>query len=124
MIGVTFTLNGVSFSNKLSTYELKMLYEYPVVVTTMDGTEHVYQRKRPSITFSLIPLTGAEIKSLYDCLKNTTVTVRYTDTYTNSNTTAVMRVETELSHIFALDSVSGYRYYKGTEIVLRQTTTV
>ena len=124
MIGVTFTLNGVSFSNKLSTYNVRMLYEYPVVVTTMDGTEHVHQRRRPSITFSLVPLTGAEIKSLYDCLKNNTVTVRYLDTYTNNNITAVMRVETELSHIFALDSVTGFRYYKGTEITLRQLTTV
>lgn len=124
MIGVTFTLNGVSFANKLSTYNVRMVYEYPVVVTTMDGTEHVHQRRRPSITFSLVPLTGAEIKSLYDCLKTATVSVYYTDTYTNNTVTATMRVETELSHIFALDSVSGYRYYKGTEISLRQISTV
>jgi hypothetical protein len=101
-----------------------MIYEYPVVVTTMDGTEHVHQRKRPSLTFSLVPLTEAEIKSLYDCLKDATVSVFYTDTYTNNTVTATMRVETELSHIFALDSVTGNRYYKGTEITLRQISTV
>lgn len=124
MINVTFTLNGVSFSSKLSTYNVRMIYEYPVVVTTLDGTEHVHQRRRPAITFSLVPLIGAEIKTLYDCLKNETVSVRYLDTYTNNTVTATMRVETELSHIFALDSVTGYRYYKGTEIALRQITTV
>jgi sulfatase maturation enzyme AslB (radical SAM superfamily) len=122
MINVTFQLNGVDFSSKLSTYNVRMLYEYPVVVTTLDGTEHIHQRRRPQLSFSLIPLTEAEIKSLYDCLKTTTVTVYYTDTYTNNNVTATMRVITELSHIFALDSVTGNRYYKGTEIALRQTT--
>ena len=124
MIHVTFQLNGISFNDKLSTYNVKMLYEYPVVVPTMDGTEHVHQRRRPSITFSVIPLTAAEIKTLYDCLKNATVNVRYLDTYTNNNVNAVMRCETDLSHIFALDSVTGYRYYKGTEITLRQPPTV
>jgi len=124
MINVTFQLNGVDFSQKLSTYNVKMLYEYPVFVTTMDGTEHAHQRKRPQVVFSLVPLTDAEIKTLYDCLKYATVTVYYTDTYRNNAVTATMRVETELSHIFALDSVTGNRYYKGTEIVLRQTTVV
>lgn len=124
MINVTFKLNTVDFSSKLSTYNVRMIYEYPVVVTTMDGTEHVHQRKRPSLTFSLVPLTEAEIKSLYDCLKNANVSVFYTDTYTNNTVTATMRVETELSHIFALDSVTGNRYYKGTEITLRQISTV
>lgn len=124
MINVTFRLNGVDFSSKLSTYNVGMLYEYPVIVTTMDGTEHVHQRKRPRLTFSLIPLTDAEVKALYDCLKTATVSVYYTDTYSNNEVTATMRVETELSHIFALESVTGNRYYKGTEIALRQTTVV
>lgn len=124
MINVTFRLNGVDWSNKLSTYNVGMIYEYPVMITTLDGTEHVHQRKRPKITFSLIPLTDAEVKALYDCIKNATVSVYYTDTYRNNEVTAIMRVETELSHVFGLESVSGNRYYKGAEIVLRQTTVI
>ena len=124
MINVTLQLNGVTFDTKLSTYNVRMLFEYPVVVTTMDGTEHVHQRRRPCVSFSLVPLTTAETKTLYDCLKTGVVSVRYTDTYTNNVVNTTMRVETELSSVFALDSVNGYQYYKGAEITLRQITTV
>lgn len=120
MIDVTFKLNNVNFSPKLSTYEVVVETEYPVTFTTMDGTEHVYKRNRPSITFSLIPLTDAEVQSLYSCLSGRTVSVNYTNPYTNTDVTATMRLTTNLLHIFGLRSVDGNRYYKGTQISLRQ----
>lgn len=122
MIDVTFTLNNVDWSTKLSTYQVIVENEYPVVITTMDGTEHVYKRKRPSIQFSLIPLTDAEVKSLYDCLVSHSISVSYTDPYTNTVVTANMRVTSNLINAFGLRSVDSNRYYKGTEIMLRQLT--
>lgn len=122
MIDVTFTINNVDWSTKLSTYSVIVDNEYPVVITTMDGTEHVYKRKRPSIQFSLVPLTDAEVKSLYDCLVSHSVSVQYTDPYTNTDVTANMRVVSNLLTSFGLRSVDGNRYYKGTEITLRQLT--
>lgn len=122
MIDVTFTLNNVDWSGKLSTYQVIVDSEYPITITTLDGTEHVFARRRPSIQFSLIPLTDLEVQTLFNCLKNTTVTVQYTNPYNNRVDTATMRVTTNLIHIFGLRSVTGDRYYKGTEINLRQLT--
>ena len=122
MIDVTFKLNNVDWSTKLSTYQVIIDNEYPVVITTMDGTEHVYKRKRPSVQFSLIPLTDAEVKSLYDCLVSHSVSVEYTNPYTNTDVTANMRVTSNLLNAFGLSSIDGNRYYKGTEIMMRQLT--
>ena len=122
MIDVTFKLNNVDWSGKLSTYQVMVDNEYPVVITTMDGTEHVYKRKRPSIEFSLIPLTDAEVQTLYNCLTSHSISVEYTNPYTNSNVTANMRVTTNLINTFGLRSIDGNRYYRGTTITLRQLT--
>ena len=122
MMDVTFKLNTVDFSDKLSTYEVNVEYEYPVEIQTLDGTEHFVQRKRPTLTFSLIPLTDEEVRILFNCLTNQIITVEYTSPYLERDVTASMRCITNLVNVFGLKSVTGDRYYKQTQITLRQLT--
>ena len=118
-MNVTFTINSVDFSGKLSTYSVSYAPESHNVITTIDGTEHFGRvRWRPSITFSLRPLTDAENKALFDALANTN-TVVFTDPDKNTTTTAYMRFTSNVLAKFGLSSVDGNRYYKGGQMTLR-----
>ena len=122
MIDVTFTINGVDYSPLLSTYRVVAEYEYPNVITTMDGTEHYGKvRIRPSVYFSLRPLSDAETAALYSVIGGTN-TVIYTDPDMGVDYTAAMRFTSNISSAFGLRSIDGNRYYKGTEMCLRQIT--
>ena len=122
MIDVTFTLNGVNYSQLLSTYSVTHVVEYPTTVTAIDGTEYGYGRRRPTITFSLIPLTDAQSATLYDTLLSTNVLCVYTDPQLGRTASASMRVTSNIESVFGLRSVDGNRYYKGGQITLRQRT--
>ena len=119
-MNVTFTINNVDFSTKLSTYSVSYEYEYPNVVQTIDGTEHYGKvNKRPSITFSFWPLTDTESAALYSALSGTN-TVTYTDPNAGATRTATMRFTGNVSARFGLKSGTGDNYYRGGEMVLRQ----
>lgn len=124
MIDVSFTLGSTDYHTLLSTYSVTHEVETRASVTTMDGTEHVAIQRRPVISFSLIPLTDAQSKALYDLLSAGVLNVTYTDPYTytttNQTRTASFRVASNLNSVFGLKSVDGSRYYKGGDIVLRQ----
>jgi len=120
MIDVTFTINGVDYSGLLSTYRVVCDIEYPHTMTAIDGTEYYGKMiRRPSIYFSLRPLTDAETAALYDTI-NGTNTVVYTDPDTDTDYTAYMRFTSSISSAFGLRSIDGNRYYKGSEMCLRQ----
>lgn len=121
MIDVTFTLNGVDWSQKLAKYAVDYEYEYSDTLTAIDGTEYTAGWERPVISFSLMPLTDAETKALHDCLPVGNIVVVYTDPNLNINTaTGDFRMTTALSSVFGLRSIDGNRYYKGSTITLRR----
>ena len=122
MIDVTFKMNGTDYSTLLSTYKVTHEVETRESVTTIDGTEYVAVFRRPTVTFSLIPMTDSQINALYDILSNIQITVTYTDPNLGQDATAVMRLATSLETVFGLRSIDGNRYYKGNSIILRQRT--
>lgn len=124
MIDITFTLNGTDYSALLSTYTVTMEHTTPVNVLTLDGTEHVYERNRPIINFTLIPLNDSQTASLWATLRSTPISVTYTNTYLGSDITAQMRVSSNLESAFGIKSIDGNRYYKGNTITLRQLTVI
>ena len=124
MIDVTFTIGSTDYHSLLSTYSVTHRVETRASVITMDGTEHYALQRRPVISFSLIPMTDTQAKSLYDLLSAGTVSVTYTDPYTYTTTvqsrTANFRVASDLESVFGVKSVDGNRYYKGGIITLQQ----
>lgn len=124
MIDVTFTVNGHDWHELLSTYQVVNLVEVAASVTTLDGTEYVKQRIRPTIVYSFIPLTEQQASEIYADLSENNIAVSYTNPYANATTFTVMRNTSDLDMAFGLKSVTGDRYYKGGELTLRQNTTV
>ena len=120
MIDIKLEINGVDFSGKLSKYEVQNSVETVDTVTTFDGTEHTVTRERSIINFSLIPLTESETKLYYRALSISPADVVYTNPAIDEELSAVMNVQTSLSSAFALRSVNGSRYYKGSTITLRE----
>ena len=119
MIDVTFRINDIDYSSLLSTYNVDKEVEYQQVVTTLDGTEHGIARYRPTIKFSLIPLTDAQCKQLYDSLAKGNIEVFYTNPHTNETSVLKMRVTSNIGAVFGIKSITGDRYYKCGEITLR-----
>lgn len=122
MIDVNLTFNGFNFSPYLSTYKVTHEVEVSDSVTTMDGTEHFATRKRPTITFKLIPVSDATAASMYSALSAIIGEATYTDPYLGNATIASMRVTSKIEQTFGLRSIDGNRYYKGGAITLRQRT--
>lgn len=124
MIDVTFTINGVDYSEKLSTYSVIYEPEYPTVIRTIDGTEHFGALKwRPTVTFTLRPLTETETNALFSGIARVN-TVVFTDPQENVTKTAYMRFTSEMRSAFGVSSINGNRYYKGGEMILRGISVV
>ncbi len=122
MIDVTFTFNSFDLAPYLSTYKVSHAVEQAGKITTLDGTEHVALRRRPTIQFSLIPLTDAQATSIYTALAVGIASTTYTDPNRSGNSTGEMYVASNIEEQFGLTSVDGNRYYKGGTITLRQRT--
>ena len=122
MTDITFTFNSYDLSGKLSTYNVFHEVEVADTMTALDGTEHVATRVRPSITFTLLPMSSTDVAAVYAALKVITAEANYTDPNLGTTNLATMRVTTPLSAVFGLKSVDGNVYYKGGEITMRQRT--
>ena len=118
MIDVTFTFNGVDLSSYLSTYKVTHEVSSVSTPTTLDGTEHYALRRRPVITFSLIPLTSTQCATVYGALSALSATCSYTDPYRGASS-GTFRVASNLEEAFALKSADTNIYYKGGQITLR-----
>lgn len=117
---ITLTLNGRDFSGRVSTYKVQKVVETVASVTTMDGVEHIVQRTRDEITFSLIPYSDSVATLDYNALSALQFTATYTDNTAVGNTASrPVRVASNLESAFGLRSVDGNRYYKGSPITLR-----
>ena len=123
MIDVTLKIGEYNASPLLSTYTVTHETEYPTLVTTMDGTEYGVARYRPVITFSMIPLTDAQSEELYNALSRVSK-VTFTDPHDDNEKTGVMRLTTNTDAIFGIRSIDGNRYYKGSQITLRQRAVI
>ena len=117
---ITLVVNGLDLHSKLSYYNVTKEITYKKIVTTLDGKEHPSNGiKRDIITFSLLPLTDAESKSLYDAISGLVFQATYTDTYTNTDSQNTVRMVSNLESTFLLKSTDGKRRYKGEMIQLR-----
>ena len=122
MIDVTFILDNVDYSPYLSKYSVSHEVEARETITAIDGTEYTVTQIRPSIIFSLDPLSDEQSESLYRILSETNINVTYTDPYLGDNQFTVMRVTSEINSAFIIRSTSGNRYYRGNSIALRSRT--
>lgn len=118
-IDVTFTLEGVDYSQHLSNYSVSHEVEQRKIVTTLDGTEYTSTQLRPVITFSLVPLSDEQSESLYEILSKPSIEVTYTDPYLGDRHSVIMRVTSELNSAFIIRANNGNCYYKGNSITLR-----
>ena len=121
-IDVTFTLEGVDYSQYLSSYSVSHEVEQRAIVTTLDGTEYTSTQLRPVITFSLVPLSDEQSESLYEILSKSSIEVTYTDPYLGDRHSVTMRVTSELNSAFIIRANNGNCYYKGNSITLRSRT--
>ena len=122
---VVLRIDNRIFTGRLSTYRVTKEVTYSKVITTLEGEEICRgQRKRPIITFSMLPYTDSTASRDYEVLSQGIFDVVYTDTDTGFTETRRMRLASDLDHAFLLDSVDGKRRYRGGEIILRSTTVV
>lgn len=119
MIDITLVCNGVDFSNWLSTYEVRKAIEVVSSITTLDGVEHVADRTRDLVIFSLVPFNETIATSAYNALMTLQFLVTYTDPNIGTTAAKTMRVTTDLEAVFGIKSIDGNRYYKGGKITLR-----
>lgn len=119
MIDVTLICNNRDFSLRLSTYKITKVVETVKSVVTLDGVEHIVQRTRDQIVFSLIPFSDSTATADYSALRSLQFSVTYTDPNAGVVKTGTMRVASNLDAAFGLKSIDGNRYYKGGNITLR-----
>ncbi len=120
-MNITLQIGTLDVHDKVSTYNVRREVSYSKVITTMDDTEHAARSKdRYIVETSFFPMTEAESNAYYNALKNDTVSVTFTDPYSEADTVKTMRVTSDLEAAFALVSVDGNRRYKGGAIQLRE----
>ena len=122
MIDTTLSFNGYDFSPLLSTLSISHKVEVAESVTTLDGEEHTASRVRVVIEFSLIPISEDTAEDIYEALSAINGEATYADPLTGTTRIAAVRVASDIDAAFALKSVDGHHYYKGTSITLRQRT--
>lgn len=115
---VTWIINGLDLSAKLSTFSVDKEIKYQQIITTMDGAEHpVGGTARTVLRFSLFPMTEEESKTLERALRDMTFDATYPENDTVK--TETFRLDSSIENLFLLKSVDGKRRYRGGEIVLR-----
>lgn len=118
-MNVTFSINGVNFSQKLSTYNVTKERAAQKIITTLAFQELAFgSHDRTIITVSFWPLTEKENAVLYSAMSGD-VEITYTDMYFGNTNTEVFRCLESVENDFALMSVDGKRRYKGGSIVFR-----
>lgn len=93
----TFRINGVDFSNVITAYGYATQYVpvYSESVTTLDGVEHTtVLRYKGSLTITVRPLEGAELRALTNALAVGIPSITYTCLQRNTNATANMKLDT------------------------------
>lgn len=120
MIDVTFTFNSFDLAPFLSKYTVTHVVEQAGKMTTLDGTERVALRRRPTISFVLVPLSDAQAASIYTALSAGIANVTYTDPHRNTTASGEFYVASNIEEQFGITSIDGNRYYKGGTITLRQ----
>lgn len=120
-MNITFTVNGLDLHSRLSTYKVTEENTYRKVITALDDTEYPYPRTSKTIlTFSLLPMTDEESKTVYTALTDFVFFVTYTNPHTDRDETRKVRVTSDIESTFALLSVDGKRRYKGSTVQLRE----
>jgi len=120
-MNITLNVNGLDLHNHVSTYKVTEENKYRKVITTLDDTEYPYPRTSKTIlTFSLLPMTEEESKTVYSALSDFVFYASFTNPFANRDETRKMRVTSNIETTFALLSVDGKRRYKGGAIQLRE----
>lgn len=118
---ITLKIGTLDVHKRLSTYSVQREVSYSKIIVTMDDEEHAARSKdRYVVAFSLFPMTEDEATAYCNALHASTINVTFSDPYTKTDVTKVMRVTSNMDAAFALVSVDGKRRYKGGEIQMRE----
>ncbi len=121
MTGLTWIVNGLDLSKKISTYLVRKVPAVDEVLTSINGTEHsFYGETQTEIVVSFLPMTEDEATAAYNAMWNGKFTVSYTDTYEGGITvTKKFRNIGNLEATFLLKSTDGRRRYSGAPVQVR-----
>lgn len=121
MTGLTFHLNDIDLSNRISTFSAQKIPTASQVLTSLGGTEYAfYGTTATEIAVSFFPMTEQETTDVYHALLTGKCDVTYTDPYQNGKvTTRRFRLTNSLDAAFRLLSVDGKRRYSGAVLQLR-----
>jgi hypothetical protein len=125
------TMNNGNSTLTLTPYVASIVPSYQrrnvKTINAIDGTEYAFpQQRKRSVKVTFKPMTGAQLKALYDFLTYSQFVVWYTVTYrdpsysTSQTVQAKMRVANEWETKYLLHSIDGNRYYAGFEMELRE----
>lgn len=123
MTGLTWIVNGLDLSDKISTYLVRKVPEAGEVLKSINGTEHAFfGETQTEITVSFFPMTEDEATAAYTALRDGKFTVSYTDPYEGGITaTRKFRITGNLEAAFLLKSIDGKRRYSGAPLQVRSS---
>ncbi len=121
MTSLTWIVNGLDLSGKISTYLVRKVPDAGEVLKSIGGTEYAFHGEtQTEIEVSFFPMTEEEATAAYNAMQNGKFTVIYTDPYEGGITaTRSFRNIGNLEAAFLLLSVDGKRRYSGTPIQVR-----
>jgi hypothetical protein len=121
MTGLTWIVNGLDLSEKISTYLVRKVPDAGEVLKSIGGTEYAfYGETQTEIEVSFFPMTEEEATAAYNAMQNGKFSVSYTDPYEGGITaTRSFRNIGNLEAAFLLLSVDGKRRYSGTPVQVR-----
>lgn len=112
-----FKIGDLDLTDQVSTFSVGHQPKIDKVITTLDGTEHVVKSGiRDIIKVSFLPITDAT--DLYNALSKPSFYVEFVDGGINKYKR--MRVSSDLEMTFLLKSPRGDRYYRPTDLELRE----
>lgn len=123
MTGLTWIVNGLDLSDRISTYLVRKVPEAGEVLKSINGTEHAFfGETQTEITVSFFPMTEDEATAVYTALRDGKFTVSYTDPYEGGITaTRKFRITGNLEKTFLLKSIDGKRRYSGAPLQVRSS---
>lgn len=121
MTGLTWIVNGLDLSEKISTYLVRKVPDAGEVLKSISGTEYAFfGETQTEIEISFFPMTEEEATAAYNAMKNGKFPVSYTDPYDGGITSSKnFRIISNLDAAFLLKSFDGKRRYSGAPLQLR-----
>ena len=121
MTGLTWTVNGLDLSDKISTYLVRKVPDAGEVLKSIGGTEYAFPGEtQTEIEVTFFPMTDEEATAAYDAMREGKFIVSYTDPYEGGIiATRKFRNTGNLEAAFLLKSMDGKRRYSGAPVQVR-----